>query len=64
MISNGNENGMVMPVAPYDSVSKTVSVPVWNGCCQTVTLRNISTIPILVQNPVINFSRPDLAVTY
>lgn len=51
-------------VEEYDSVSKTVSVPVWNGCCQTVTLRNISTIPILVQNPVINFSRPDLAVTY
>ena len=31
--------------------------------CQTVTVRNTSNIPILVQNANIIFSRPDLAVT-
>jgi hypothetical protein len=39
-------------------------VPIWRNCCQTLTVRNTSNIPILMQQANIIFSRPDLAVTY
>ena len=51
-------------VEEYFNVSRASNVAVWNGCCQTLTVRNVSSIPILVQNANIIFSRPDLAVTY
>lgn len=51
-------------VEEFFNVSRAISVPVWRGCCETVAVRNTSTIPILVQNANILFSRPDLAVTY
>lgn len=51
-------------VEEYANVSRAITVPVWRGCCQTVSLRNTSAQPILVQNANIIFSRPDLAVTY
>lgn len=51
-------------VEEYFNVSRASNVPIWRGCCQTLGVRNTSTIPILVQNPNIIFSRPDLAVTY
>ena len=48
----------------YFNVSRATNVKIWRGCCQTLTVRNTSDIPILVQNPNIIFSRPDLAITY
>ena len=51
-------------VEQYFNVSRAANVSVWSGCCQTLTVRNTSSIPILVQNANIIFSRPDLAVTY
>lgn len=51
-------------VEEFFNVSTNKAVPIWNGCCQTVSIRNTSEIPILVQNANITFSRPDLAVTY
>lgn len=51
-------------VEEFFNVSRTKSVPIWRNCCQTVSVRNTSAIPILVQNANITFSRPDLAVTY
>lgn len=51
-------------VEEFNNVSRAISVPVWKGCCQTLTVTNTSTIPILLQNANIIFSRPDLAVTY
>lgn len=50
-------------VDEYFNVSRAINVQVWKGCCETVTVRNISAIPIQVQNANIIFSRPDLAVT-
>ena len=44
--------------------SRAINVPIWKNCCQTLTVRNTSDIPILVSNPNIIFARPDLAVTY
>ena len=51
-------------VEDYFNVSRATNVDVWRGCCQTVTVRNTSTQPILVEDANIIFSRPDLAVTY
>lgn len=46
-----------------DCVIRAINVDVWNGCCETVSVRNTSTQPILVQNANIIFSRPDLLVS-
>lgn len=51
-------------VEEFSNVSRTKAVPIWRNCCQTVSIRNTSSIPILVQNATITFARPDLEVTY
>lgn len=53
---------IVTPAAvdQYFNVSRAANVEVWNGCCETVTVRNTSSQPIQVQNANIIFSRPDL----
>lgn len=51
-------------VEEFFNVNRSKDIPIWNGCCQTVSVRNTSNIPILVQNANITFTRPDLAVTY
>ena len=50
-------------VEEYFNVSRAINVQVWKGCCETVTIRNTSDIPILVQNANVLFSRPDLVYT-
>lgn len=57
---------IVTPAAvdEYFNVSRAINVDIWNGCCETVSVRNTSDQPIQVQNANIIFSRPDLAVTY
>lgn len=47
----------------FFNVSKAINVDVWNGCCETVSVRNTSDQPISLQNGNIIFSRPDLALT-
>ena len=51
-------------VEEFFNVSRAINVKVWNGCCESVAIRNTSDIPILVQNANVIFSRPDLSVTY
>lgn len=51
-------------VEEFFNVSDATIVSVWRGCCQSLTVRNISDQPILVQNANIIFSRPDMNVTY
>lgn len=51
-------------VQEFFNVSRAAGIQVWNGCCETLAIRNTSNIPILVQNANIIFSRPDLNVTY
>ena len=51
-------------VDEYNNVSRAVNVDIWNGCCETLSVRNVSDQPIQVQNANVIFSRPDLAVTY
>lgn len=47
-------------VEEFQNVSVAVNAQVDRGCCQTLSIRNTSNIPILVQNANVIFSRPDL----
>ena len=51
-------------VEEFWNVSDATILGVWRGCCQTLSVRNISDQPILIQNANIIFSRPDMNVTY
>lgn len=44
-------------VEEYFNVSRATNVQIWNNCCETVSIRNTSTIPILVQNANIIITR-------
>lgn len=50
-------------VEQYFNVSRAINAEIWRGCCETVTIRNTSDQPILVQNANVIFSRPDLNIT-
>ena len=50
-------------VEEYFNVSRAASVSVWNGCCQTLIIRNTSDQPILVQEANVVFTRPDLQLS-
>lgn len=50
-------------VEEFFNVSRASNIEVWNGCCESVAVRNTSSQPILMQNANIIFSRPDLAIT-
>ncbi len=47
----------------YFNVSRAINVQIWRGCCESVSIRNTSDQPILVQNANIIFARPDLNIT-
>ena len=51
-------------VEEYFNVSRAINADIWNGCCESVAIRNTSDQPILVQQANVIFARPDLAVTY
>lgn len=57
---------IVTPAAieEFFNVSRAINAQIWNGCCESIAVRNTSEIPILVQNANIIFSRPDLNLTY
>ncbi len=53
----------IMTVTPaavnqFFNVSRAINVPILANCCQPVSVRNISSQPILVQNANIIISRP------
>lgn len=47
-------------VEEFFNVSKEITAQIWKGCCETVTIRNTSDQPIIMQNADVNFDRPDL----
>lgn len=63
-------NGSTLPATTMETtpaavnepsnVSEATGVPIWRGCCQTLTVRNTSDQPIQVANANIVFTRPDL----
>ena len=48
----------------FNNVSKTISVPIWSNCCQSLSLRNTSDQPIFVRNAVINIVPMDALMNY
>lgn len=68
-----SENGDTVPsttmdyyataVDAYGNVSVAKEVPVWNGCCATVSIRNTSAVPINVQNANVIIRRDDLNIS-
>lgn len=50
-------------VEQYFNVSRAINAQIWRGCCETITVRNTSDQPILVQNANIILSRPDLVMS-
>ena len=49
-------------VEEYSNVGVAVSVPVWSGCCETLSVRNTSDQPILVQNANVILTRSNHSV--
>lgn len=47
-------------VEEYGNVSDAVIAQIWRGCCQTLSVRNTSDQPILVQNANIIFNRSEM----
>lgn len=43
-------------IGDFNYVGRTTNVPIFNGCCQTVTIRNTSATPIDVSEPNIVFN--------
>lgn len=65
MIDGATIPASTMEVTPaavdeYFNVSREIGVPIWRGCCESVSVRNTSSQPIQVKNASINFSRPDM----
>ena len=50
-------------VNQFFNVSRAINAGIFAGCCESVSVRNTSSQPILIQNANIIISRPDLAVT-
>ena len=50
-------------VEEYFNVSRAINADIWAGCCESLSIRNTSDQPILVQNANVIFARPDLNVT-
>lgn len=50
---------IVTPAAvnEYFNVSRQIDADVWAGCCETVTVRNLSSQPIFMQNATISINR-------
>lgn len=51
-------------VEEFNNISRAINVDIWNGCCETLAIRNTSDQPIIMQNANIVFDRPDLTITY
>ena len=49
-------------VDEFWGISRAINARIWKGCCETISVRNVSEQPILVQEANIIFSRPDLYV--
>lgn len=47
-------------VAEFNNVSKAVVADVWRGCCESVSIRNTSSQPIVMRNAFLVIDRPEL----
>lgn len=44
-------------VGEYFNVSREISADIWAGCCESLSVRNLSDQPIFVQNATIDITR-------
>lgn len=51
-------------VEEFFNVSKATNVPVFRGCCESFSVRNVSDIPIIMSNANLVITRPDLVMSY
>lgn len=68
VVGNATVPASAMRVTPaavneFFNVNRSMSVDIWNGCCENLAVRNIGTEPITVQEANIVISRPDLYVS-
>lgn len=58
-------NMIVTPAAveEYFNVSRAITADVFLGCCESIAIRNTSSIPILVQDANVVITRPDLYIS-
>lgn len=68
-LDGGTLPSTVMRVTPaaveeFFNVSRATNVSIFGNCCQTLTFRNTSSQPIIVQEANVIFSRPDLTMSY
>lgn len=64
-VDGGTDQASTMIATPaaveqFSNVSRSKEVDIFSNCCQTVTIRNTSDQPILVQNASLRITRPDL----
>lgn len=50
-------------VEEFTNISRAINAEIWRGCCETVSVRNTSEQPILIEEANILFSRPDLYIS-
>lgn len=48
-------------VQEFTHIGTDLSIPILNGCCQTVAIQNIGTQPIDIKNLIVDFERKDLS---
>ena len=64
-VDGGTDLASTMIVTPaaveqYFNICRSKEVDIFSNCCQTVTIRNTSDQPILVQEATLRITRPDL----
>ncbi len=45
-------------VEEFFNVSREITADIWAGCCEVVSVRNLSDQPILMRNATIDITRP------
>lgn len=50
-------------VGDYFNIARSLTVDIFNGCCQSLAVQNNSAQSITLQNGLIRFARPDLYAT-
>lgn len=61
-IDGSADSSTVMTVTPAAveelfNVSREAELEIWNGCCETVAIQNVGTIPVTVNAPLISIKR-------
>lgn len=64
-IEGATEPASVMTVTPaateeFFNVGAAITAEIWQGCCESVSVRNISDQPVLLSNGVLTVDLPDL----